>query len=182
MARPCASPATARRMPKRHRKVSLAIALMVKKPSGANNRIDTALPCIRQTATVARPLAHRVAAESKQRPRKRAIAKSARGPLLAVQNFRRRPTWQPEAHFGVYFRSNIWDKLRRIAEQVRPAPRPASASRQVHRRRRDLGAHRQPQGQHGHAYYEKSAIKGDPKTFGTVYGGKRGTLVGTLSS
>jgi hypothetical protein len=32
---------------------------------------------------------------------KRAIAKSARIPVLAVQNFRRWPSWQAAAHFGV---------------------------------------------------------------------------------
>jgi hypothetical protein len=57
------------------------------------------------------------------------LTKSARLPLLAMQNLRPRPQWPAAAHFGVYFRGNIWDKLRRIAGQVRPAPPPANASR-----------------------------------------------------
>ena len=39
-----------------------------------------------------------------------------------------------------------------------------------------------PQGQYGHANYDKSTITGDPKTFGTVYIGKRGIMVGTSSN
>ena len=38
-----------------------------------------------------------------------------------------------------------------------------------------------PQGQYGHANYDGSTITGDPKTFGTVYVGKRGIMVGTSS-
>jgi hypothetical protein len=55
---------------------------------------------------------------------KRAIAKSARAPVPAVQNFRPRPSWQAAAHFGVYFCRNIWDRLRRIAGQVGGLPIP----------------------------------------------------------
>jgi len=53
---------------------------------------------------------------------KRAIAKSARVPVPAVQNFRPRPSWQAAAHFGVYFCRSIWDRLRRIAGRWANAP------------------------------------------------------------
>jgi hypothetical protein len=39
-----------------------------------------------------------------------------------------------------------------------------------------------PQGRYGHANYDGSTITGDPKTFGTVYLGKRGIMVGTSSN
>jgi len=55
---------------------------------------------------------------------KRAIAKSARVRAPTVQNFRPRPSWQAAAHFGVYFRGNFWDRLRRIAGQVGHLPVP----------------------------------------------------------
>ena len=46
------------------------------------------------------------------------IAKSARVPVPAVQNFRRRLPWQAAAHFAVQFCRNIWDGLRRFIGQV----------------------------------------------------------------
>jgi len=39
-----------------------------------------------------------------------------------------------------------------------------------------------PTGQYGHANNDVSTITGDPKTFGTVYVGKRGIMVGTSSN
>jgi len=60
--------------------VSTELALMVKILQVAENRIDTALPCIRHAATALRPLAHCA-------PSKRPIAKSARVPVAAVQYF-----------------------------------------------------------------------------------------------